>query len=98
MILYTEIPGVINNLITRLKGISTGEVELAITKIGIVSWYNLPFKLNQLVSVLKMFQETLLDENLLKLIEEIKVIYWYDLFNKVSLIVKASNLIEELSI
>lgn len=98
MILYTEIPGVINNLIDRLKIISTVDILTELNNIGIVAWYNLPFKLNQLVSVIKMFQIILINDDLSIIIEKIKVVYWYDLFNKVSLIIEAIELIEELSI
>lgn len=98
MILYTEIPRVVNDLISRLKDVSTVEIELALDKIGVVTWYNLIFKLNQLVSVLKMFQVILVNNGLAKIIAKIKVIYFYDLFNKVSLLVEATELIEELTI
>lgn len=100
MILYTTIPSVINNLISRLKSAAIvdtrTDVVLALTAIGTVSWFNLPFNLNKLENAIKLYQTTLLDGDLQDLIDEVDKIAWYDLFNKVTILIETTELIETL--
>jgi len=100
MILYTTIPSVINNLIGRLKTAAIADaktdVVLALTAIGTVSWFNLPYNLNKLESAIKLYQTSLLDGDLQDLIDKLGIVAWYDLFNKVVTLIEATELIETL--
>jgi hypothetical protein len=101
MILYTTIPGVVNNLISRLKTEAAADSQPGLvnllTDIGTVTWFNLPYNLNKLVLGIKGYQAILVDGDLQDLIDEIGTIYWFDLFNKVNLLIKATELIESLT-
>lgn len=101
MILYTTIPGVVNDLIKRLRAEAVADSQTALVSslddIGVVTWFNLPFLLNKLVAVIKGYQDVLVDGELQDIIDEISVIYFYDIFNKVSFLIEAVELIETLT-
>ncbi len=100
MILYTTIPSVINDLVSRLKTAAIADAKIdvvaAFTAIGTVSWFNLPFNLNKLTSAIKLYQTYLVDGDLQDLIDELGVIAFYDLFHKVNILIKATELIESI--
>lgn len=101
MILYTTIPSVVNNLITRLRAEAAADsktdVVTALDAIGTVAWYNLIFKLNALKEAIKLYQTYLLDGDLQDLIDELGVIVFYDLFHKVAVLIETVELIESLT-
>lgn len=101
MILYTTIPSVVNDLISRLRAEAVADsktdIVTALDAIGTVAWYNLIFKLNGLKDAIKLYQIYLLDGDLQDLIDELGVIAFYDLFHKVTTLIEATELIESLT-
>jgi hypothetical protein len=83
-----KIPINIENLIDRLKVKATEDgytsIVTQLTNVKPVLWFNLPGKLNQLMTVIKNYQLLLLDGDVQDLIDEIGVIYWFNIFNKVA--------------
>ena len=101
MILYTTIPSVINDLVSRLKVEATADnktdVVASLEAIGTVAWYNLIFKLNMLKDSLKLYQTYLLDGDLQDFIDELGVVAFYDLFHKVAVLIEATELVESIT-
>ncbi len=100
MILHTDIPGVVNDLIARIKAEAIADSQTAVAEaldaIGTIYWYNLLFKLNSLVSAIELYQGYLIDGDLQDLIDEIGTIWFYDLYRKVALLIETTELIETL--
>jgi hypothetical protein len=83
-----KIPIDIESLIDRLEVTATEDgytnIVTQLTNVKPVIWFNLPSKLNQLMNVIKNYQLLLLDGDVQDLIDEIGIVYWYNIFKKVS--------------
>lgn len=98
--LLTNTPNIVDNLIERLKvkAISDGYTTIVIQldNLSFTTWFNLPFKLNALMRVIKNYQLLLIDGNLQDLIDEVGVIYWFTYFRKLANLIEITELIESL--
>jgi hypothetical protein len=98
--LLTNTPNIVDNLIERLKVKATSDGYTAIVtqlnNLSPTTWFNLPFKLNALMAVIKNYQLLLIDGDLQDLIDDIGIIYWFTYFRKVAVLIDITELIESL--
>ena len=97
---YTKIPSIIDNLINRLsiKATDNGYTSIASKLILLkpATWFNLPYKLNKIVGIVKEYQAEVDSEELQTKIDSIGKIYWFEYFKKVSELIVIVELIESL--
>lgn len=98
--LLTNTPNIVDNLIERLKVKATSDGYTAIVtqlnNLSPTTWFNLSFKLNALMGIIKNYQLLLIDGDLQDLIDDIGVIYWFTYFRKVAVLIDITELIESL--
>lgn len=97
---YTKLPQIIDDLVSRLSAEANADGYTAIynslVALKPTTWYNLPYQLNNLTDIIKAYQLLLIDGDLQDLIDEIGIIYWYNIFKKASLLIESVELIESL--
>ena len=97
---YTNIPAIVEDLISRLAAEATSDGYIVIanrfTALEPVTWFNLPYQLNKIMDIIGDYQTELLDGDVQDLLDEIGTIYWFNIFKKVSLLVELTELIESI--
>lgn len=98
--LLTNTPNIIDNLIGRLKVKATSDgytsIITQLESLAPTTWFNLPFKLNALMRIIKNYQLLLIDGDLQDLIDSIGIIYWFTYFRKVAILIELTELIESI--
>jgi serine/threonine protein kinase HipA of HipAB toxin-antitoxin module len=96
--LLTKTPSIVDDLIKRLrvKAIADGytAIVLELEALKPTKWFNLPYKLNTLMNVIKNYQLLALDGDVQDKIDEIGKIHWFNYFIKIAILIELTELIE----
>lgn len=96
--LLTNTSNIVDDSIKRLVVKATADGYTAIIaeleSLKSTSWFNLPYKLNTLMKVIKNYQLLLLDGEVQDKIDEIGKIYWFTYFIKLSILIELTEIIE----